>query len=131
MKRLRGALIALKRQQQDARVEPLDEEEMLLERQLDALRPRNRADCVDAPRPCPFVSCRYHLYLEVTEAGSLRIPHDIELDELKETCALDVADAGGVTLDAVGELLAISRERVRQVEELALRRVKRGELEEG
>lgn len=130
MKRSRGALIAMKRQRQDAQVELLSEEELLLARELDATRPRRRGDCEQGERPCPYLSCRYHLYLEVTEAGSLRIPHDVELDELKETCALDVADAGGVTLDAVGELLSISRERVRQVEELALRRIKRGELEE-
>lgn len=43
---------------------------------------------------------------------------------LKETCALDVAARGGATFDEVGEWLLLSRERVRQIEEIALLRVR-------
>jgi len=32
------------------------------------------------------------------------------------TCALDVADRGGITLEEVGEILNLTRERIRQVE---------------
>jgi DNA-directed RNA polymerase sigma subunit (sigma70/sigma32) len=35
---------------------------------------------------------------------------------MKETCALDVADRGGITLEEVGEILNLTRERIRQVE---------------
>lgn len=28
-------------------------------------RPRTRGDCFRLPRPCPFVGCRHHLYLDV------------------------------------------------------------------
>jgi hypothetical protein len=82
-------------------------------------RPRTRAECANAPRPCPFVSCRYHLYLDVHQSsGSLTLNFpDADPDELPATCALDVADAGPATLEHVGELLNISRERVRQLEE--------------
>ena len=43
------------------------------------------------------------------------------------TCALDVVDAapGGLTLDAVAGLLGLTKERVRQIQEHALRQVRR------
>jgi len=84
-------------------------------------RPVTRGDCEHAARPCPWVSCKYHLYLDVDpETGSLKInfpgvPPD-ELGLLEDTCVLDVADRGGITFDAVGELLNVTRERARQLE---------------
>jgi hypothetical protein len=42
-----------------------------------------------------------------------------EIDEMKESCALDVADRGGVTLVTVGQLLGVSMERARQIERMA------------
>jgi hypothetical protein len=42
-----------------------------------------------------------------------------------QSCSLDVADSGGETLAAVGELLGVSRERIRQLEEIALRKTLR------
>ena len=81
-------------------------------------RPRARADCVDAPRPCPFVSCQHHLYLDVsarTGAIKLNFP-DLEVWNMTETCALDVADRGGTTLEEVGAIMNLTRERIRQVE---------------
>ena len=48
---------------------------------------------------------------------------NLEIDQLPETCALDVADQAGLTLDDVGELLNLTRERVRQVEIVALKKV--------
>jgi hypothetical protein len=85
---------------------------------MDYERPMTRADCGDAGRPCPFVSCKYHLYLDVNPAtGSIKLnfPH-LEVWEMAETCALDVADRNGVTLEEVGEILNLTRERIRQVE---------------
>lgn len=83
-------------------------------------RPRVRGDCFRVPRPCPFVSCRHHLYLEVRRR-TVRLNHpDREPQELEESCALDVADRGGSTLQTVAEALNLSRERVRQLEEGAL-----------
>lgn len=82
-------------------------------------RPLTRAECIEGPRPCPFVSCKYHLYLDVTEVGSLKLnfPH-LEPDQMAESCALDVVDKHGTrTLEEVGGLLNMTRERVRQVEE--------------
>lgn len=83
-----------------------------------SLRPRTRAECLDGPRPCPFVSCAHHLYLDVsprTGAIKLNFP-DLEVWEMTETCALDVADRGGTTLEEVGAIMNLTRERIRQVE---------------
>lgn len=81
-------------------------------------RPITRGDCKDGPRPCPWVSCRHHLYIDgVNEAGVLRLPFpDLEPWQLKETCSLDIADRGGATLEQVGATLNLTRERVRQIE---------------
>jgi hypothetical protein len=88
---------------------------------VDAGRPRTRGDCFGGPRPCPYVSCRYHTYLDVTEAGSLVINRpDIDVADLKASCALDIADQGGIMLEAVGAVLGVTRERVRQFEEETL-----------
>ena len=72
----------------------------------------------DAKRPCLYVSCRYHLYLDVNPmTGSIKLNFpDKEVWELEETCALDVAERGGITLEEVGEIMNLTRERVRQVE---------------
>jgi Sigma-70, region 4 len=80
--------------------------------------PRTRADCSGGERPCPFVSCKHHLYLDVsarTGAIKLNFP-DLEVWEMTETCALDVADRGGTTLEEVGAIMNLTRERIRQVE---------------
>jgi hypothetical protein len=81
-------------------------------------RPRTRSECADAPRPCPYVSCQHHLFLDVsarTGAIKLNFP-DLEVWEMTETCALDVADRGGTTLEEVGAIMNLTRERIRQVE---------------
>jgi hypothetical protein len=85
-------------------------------------KPRTRAECVDGPRPCPYVSCKHHLYIDVsprTGAIKLNFP-DIEVWDMGESCALDVADRGGTTLEDVGAIMNLTRERIRQVEVKAL-----------
>ncbi len=85
-------------------------------------KPRTRAECKDMERPCPFVSCKYHLYIDVHPVrGSIKLNFpDVEVWEMTETCALDVADRGGITLEEVGEIMNLTRERVRQVETAGL-----------
>lgn len=88
-------------------------------------KPRSRSECKDMERPCPFVSCKYHLYIDVHPVrGSIKLNFpDIEIWEMTETCALDVADRGGITLEEVGEIMNLTRERVRQVETAGLARL--------
>ena len=84
----------------------------------DVERPKVRAECASGERPCPFVSCKHHLYLDVsakTGAIKLNFP-DLEVWEMTETCALDVSDRGGTTLEEVGAIMNLTRERIRQVE---------------
>jgi hypothetical protein len=80
-------------------------------------RPRTRGDCASVPRPCPFASCRHHLYAEISEQGWLKLnfPH-LDILDMRESCSLDVADRDGVTLEVLGELFNISLEGARQVE---------------
>ena len=82
------------------------------------LRPSKREECCDGIRPCPFVTCKYHLYLDVNpNTGSVKLNFpDKEVWEISETCALDVADRAGITLEEVGVILNLTRERIRQVE---------------
>jgi hypothetical protein len=92
-------------------------------------RPVTRADCTQgefADRPCPFVSCKYHLYLDVSErTGAIKLNFpDLEVWELPESCALDIADRGGITLEEVGAIMNLTRERIRQLETKGLAKLK-------
>ncbi len=86
--------------------------------EIERTRPRSRASCANGPRPCLFISCKHHLYLDVNPAtGSIKLNFpDKEIWEMDETCALDVADRGGITLEEVGAIMNLTRERIRQVE---------------
>ena len=90
----------------------------LLYPETDYWKPKTRADCQTIERPCPYVSCKYHLYIDVNpDRGAIKLNYpDLEVWEMTETCALDVAERGGITLEEVGEIMNLTRERVRQVE---------------
>lgn len=96
------------------------------------MRPKKRSDCLNgenAARPCPWLSCRFNTYLDVNEeTGSVKFNFpDTPVEELPfSNCALDHADAGGITLEAVGMLGNTTRERARQVIERALHRIIEG-----
>ncbi len=99
---------------------------------VDYLRPATFEECVSEGlgdlTPCPFVSCKHHLYLDVNEQlGSVKINFpDLEPDELAETCAMRVALRGGITLESVAEVMNLTRQRANQLEQLALAKL-RGE----
>lgn len=122
--RTRAHTLGVKELRRAFRLEPLPADDAELLAELGA-RPRTRADCVAGPRPCVFLSCRYNLYLDVDEtSGSIKLNFpNLELHELLDTCALDVADRHGVTLEHVGSLMNLTRERIRQVEEKACARL--------
>ena len=90
-------------------------------------KPRTRSECKNMKRPCLFITCKYHLYLDVnpdTKSIKFNFP-DKEIWDLDETCALDIAENGGCTLDEVGLLLNVTRERIRQLQVKALHKLKK------
>ena len=98
-------------------------------------RPRTWGECLEralgtASRPCGYLRCRYNLLLDVDgRTGSYKVtwPHltgGAYGDEYgaypQHTCALRVAEQGGMTLDEIGSVMNLTRERVRQIETKAL-----------
>lgn len=116
-------------------------------------RPRNRLDCADEDRPCPFVGCRFHLAIEVNEeTGTMTSPlmhrglkqRDDEdyaeawmgavadaIQFMPYSCAWDAAAEGPRTLDEVGDLMARTRERTRQIEVRGLVQLRRPMKKDG
>jgi hypothetical protein len=98
-------------------------------------RPRIRQDCRTMSRPCPFVGCRYNLWMDVRVQGkSAKYKPLIKPNRPDKTpwemppgqsCVLDVAEADGLTLEDLGELMTLTRERVRQIETIALTKLKK------
>lgn len=110
-------------------------------------RPKTWGECQGIKTDCPFVTCKYHLALDVTPGGSLavvgvdswperdsttgsqteteRIDYRVDavvryVNSGKPTCALQVAEDGPTTLEDIGDLIGVTRERVRQIEGLAM-----------
>jgi len=90
-------------------VAPVEAEEPLPD------RPRTRGDCVDGPRPCPWVGCRHHLYLEA-RGNTIALNFEGEPDEMSETCSLDVAGRGETNLEDVGAIWGVTGEWIRRLE---------------
>jgi hypothetical protein len=92
--------------------------------------PPTRADCVDMPRPCPFVSCSHHLWLleQASRAGNpaMGIQGETTLRPMAASCTLDVAARGGITLEEVGGILGLTATRVNQIERAGLAKLRAG-----
>lgn len=102
-----------------------DPDEAKILRLLQPERPPDRSICEKGVRPCPYVSCRYHLYLDVRGDGVLRINFpNLEPDEMIASCSLDMAEDGPRTLDQVAGLMGMSKERARQLEASALSKLR-------
>lgn len=94
-------------------------------------RPRTRGECEHAERPCPFVSCSMHLYLDVNpQTGAIKhnFPH-LEVWDMKQTCALDVGDTVSrgkkLPLATLAECMGLSYDRAFQCCSEALVEAKR------
>lgn len=151
-------------------VEQVEEPQLAFEHpEFWGARPRTRGDCIGGMRPCPWISCKWHLSIDVetfahgntitfnvgrrTEGEKDRHGHyvtaqrrtksmrpaeiragrtvDERATQLADwwaeghaTCALDLADEGGMSLESVGEALAITREGARVVLVAALAKAK-------
>lgn len=91
---------------------------------LDHDRPRTRGDCEGGPRPCPYVGCRYHLYLDVTPSGSIKFNYpDLEPEDLEHGCSLD-PDVQGISLVEVQRITGLTKQRVQQIETQALEKLR-------
>ncbi len=101
-----------------------------VDERLDEIRPKTRGDCLNGPRPCPWVGCKYHLYLDINpKTGSIKLNFpDIEPWEMQDSCVLDLADRGPVTLEDVGRIMNLTRERIRQLEASASEKVRQTRL---
>lgn len=100
----------------------------VLEQQIDLSidtdhdRPNTRAEC-PTERPCVYVGCRYNLWCYVSDRGHLvhqkRNPEDME-----HSCALDLAEWGGMSLKEIGDAMGMSSENARLIESAALKRIR-------
>jgi hypothetical protein len=103
---------------------------------VELVRPRVRADCEHAVRPCPWAGCRWHLLNVRHSDGRLEVGGlvlEAEADgatvdvfteaaaeavvNLPESCALDLADQDGMSQHEVGAVLGVSGARVGQLEQ--------------
>lgn len=105
--------------------------------QAEAERPRRRGDCEGREACCPWVGCKFHLYLNVRPSGSIqRTFPGWEPEDLPISCADLVArmvrDHGEeLTLESIGLLTGLTRERVRQIADKAQRMLMRFIDEDG
>lgn len=86
-------------------------------------RPRKRSQCIDGPRPCPWVSCRHHLAVDVVAGGQVlvRASWDDDSSELQgPSCSLDLAAAGPQWISTVGGAMGFGDTRMLQIEREAL-----------
>lgn len=96
-------------------------------RAREGMPPVKRGECMQVVRPCPFVGCRYHLFLNVNRWGGVNFPYGSDpavIADMPTTCALDVAAGDPLTLKECGLLMNLNRERIRQLEEGALAKFK-------
>lgn len=103
----------------------MKEEEAPSDDPFASIRPRTRSDCKDACRPCPWVSCKHHLYLDVNpRTGRIRrMFPGLEVWELQHTCALDIAEMGGMTHTELSKLMGISVKRLKRAESSGLKKL--------
>lgn len=86
-------------------------------------RPKTRAECGEE-RPCPWVGCKYNNFIDAKGQSIVfnfpdKGPEDVPPER---SCALDIADRGGATLQDVAKITNLTRERIRQVQAKALSR---------
>ena len=92
---------------------------------LPVMTSRTRGDCENGPRPCVQLRCRHHLFVDHITAGGDIVSTHARVEDMTETCSLDVAARGKLDLHDVGTLVGVTGERVRQVEQIALRKLGR------
>ena len=79
--------------------------------------------CRQLPGPCPYAICRFNLTAETRDSRGAKPAH-ASAPILREACALEAAEQGGMTLEEIATRFALTRERVRQIEAQALSRLR-------
>ncbi len=91
-------------------------------------RPKTRGECADMPRPCPFLSCRYHLaHGAVSPHARPPLNNDQSSDlisGLPESCTLDIADrTDKPSIAEVARHMGVSMQAVQATERRALHKI--------
>jgi hypothetical protein len=81
-----------------------------------------RGACRKLQGPCPHAACRFNLTSERRDNRGAR-PAEFHLPVVHESCALEAAEQGGMTLEEIASRLSLTRERVRQIELGALKKL--------
>jgi hypothetical protein len=81
-----------------------------------------RGACRKLAGPCPHAVCRFNLTSERRDNRGAKAAQ-YHLPVVHETCALEAADHGGMTLEEIASRLSLTRERVRQIELGALKKL--------
>ena len=68
---------------------------------------------------CPHTACRFNLTAEHRDNRGAKSA-ERHLPMVREACALDAAEIGGMTHEEIASRLSLTRERVRQIEFAAL-----------
>ena len=79
--------------------------------------PKERSECRGGPRPCPLVGCKWNLYLDVSEKGTIKYNFpDLQPEDMQVSCALDVIEAGMTSALDIAAYMNLTREGVRLLE---------------
>ena len=71
--------------------------------------------CRKLPGQCAYTMCRFNLTSERRDNRGAQ-PAERHLPVVREACALEAAELGGMTLKEIATRLSLTRERVRQIE---------------
>lgn len=105
----------------------MTEDDQKLVRDVRRRHPPNRAACKDGTRPCPHVSCLYHLQLHVHENPPKienRFPGSV-FWEVPFSCGLDVADLGSRDPKEVAEILGYEPDDLLELERQVAKKLRR------
>ena len=90
-------------------------------------RPKKRHEC-PVQRPCPFITCRHNLYIDVRDSGNITFNfYEMPIEMMEFSCAIDIANENpsGMPLGKIGDIMNLTRERVRQIEIEASEKLKK------
>lgn len=105
---------------------------------LSLSRPRKRSQCEGGVRPCPWVSCRHHLAVDLLRDGRVvqirphwpggELAADMYGDPEAQpwSCVLDLIERHDLPMSTIEYQLDISRERIKQLETQAMAKLHMG-----